>query len=70
MTRNWISAVGGRRFLLTLGAGAVASVLVYYGKISPEVYRDIVIATVAAYIVGNTYQKGKEKDAAGGAYSD
>lgn len=53
----WISTLGGRRFLLTVGAGVVSSVLVYQGSITPEIYRDVVIATVAAYIAGNTYQK-------------
>lgn len=59
LVRVWVAALGGRRFLLTVGAGAVASVLVYTGSITPEIYRDVVIATVAAYIVGNTYQKSK-----------
>jgi hypothetical protein len=49
--------LGGRRFMLTLGCGMVCTVLVWHVKISDLVYRDIIIGTVAAYIVGNTAQK-------------
>jgi len=31
----------------------------YFGKLTPEVFRDIIIATVAVYIGGNTFQKVK-----------
>jgi hypothetical protein len=57
--RQRIESIGGRRFLMCLGCGAVTSVLVWHAKISDVVYRDIVIATVAAYIIGNTTQKVK-----------
>lgn len=52
-----IVALGGRRFILCLGAGIVSSILVWYAKISPEIYRDVVLGTVGAYIIGNTFQK-------------
>jgi hypothetical protein len=55
--------LGGRRFMLTLGCGMVCTALVWHGKISDEIFRDITIATVAAYIVGNTYQKVKAPEA-------
>lgn len=54
---RWLSSFGGRRFLLSLGAGMASSVLVWFEKISGEIYRDVVLATVAAYITGNTFQK-------------
>lgn len=54
-----LSAIGGRRFLLTVISGAGTWLLVWCGKISGDVYSTVTIATVAAYIVGNTAQKIK-----------
>ena len=48
---------GGRRFLMTLGAGCVASFLVWFSKITSGDWAMVTIATVATYIGGNTYQK-------------
>lgn len=62
--RSNIESYGGRRFLLTVGCGAVTAFLCWHGKISDGVYSAVIIATVAAYIAGNTGQKlmvGKEK---------
>lgn len=52
---------GGRRFILTMGAGITTSVLQYLGKLDPagSTYALVVIGTVGAYITGNTYQKAK-----------
>lgn len=54
-----ISKCGGRRFVLTLGCGLVTSLLCWFGKIDGAVFASVVIATVGAYIAGNTYQKAK-----------
>ena len=51
--------IGGRRFLMTMGCAVINTALVWYGKISGEVYRDIIIATVAVYVAGNVTQKIK-----------
>lgn len=48
---------GGRRFLLTMVSGAGTWVLCWFEKISGDVYSVVTIATVAAYITGNTLQK-------------
>jgi predicted small integral membrane protein len=53
------TTVGGRRFLLTLVSGAGTFLLCWQGKISDDVYSVVTIATVAAYITNNTYQKVK-----------
>lgn len=53
------SAIGGRRFLMTMGCGISCTVLVWFGKITPEVFQYIVIGTIAVYIGGNTTQKIK-----------
>jgi len=55
--------IGGRRFLMAMGAGISCTVLVWFGKIDGNIFRDVVIATVAAYIVGNTWQKKIESQA-------
>jgi hypothetical protein len=49
--------IGGRRFLMTMGCGIVCTVLVWFGKIDGNIFRDVVIATVAVYIAGNVIQK-------------
>ena len=54
-----LSALGGRRFLMTMGCGMACTVLVWFAKIDGAIFRDIVIATVAVYIAGNTVQKVK-----------
>ena len=56
-----LSALGGRRFLMTMGCGIACTVLVWFAKIDGPIFRDIVIATVAVYIAGNTAQKIKAK---------
>lgn len=55
--RQMLENAGGRRFVMAMGAGISCSVLVWFGKITPEVFQWTVIATVAAYIAGNTTQK-------------
>lgn len=52
-----INNLGGRRFVLTVGCGLVCSLLLMHGDITPEIFRDITLATVAVYIGANTYQK-------------
>lgn len=51
--------IGGRRFILTLGCGIATTLLCWFAKISGEVYATVIIATVASYIGGNTYQATK-----------
>ena len=48
-----IDTLGGRKFLLTVVAQVSCNVLVWWGKISDDVYSVVVLATVAAYITGN-----------------
>jgi hypothetical protein len=58
-----LTIIGGRRFLLTVATQVSTTVLVWAGKISDDVYSVIIIATVSAYITGNTVQKVKAHDA-------
>lgn len=42
------------------GCGIVCTILVWFGKISDQVFATVVLGTVAVYTSGNTYQKTKE----------
>ena len=48
---------------MTMGCGIVCTLLVYVGSITDAIFRDVIIATVAVYIGGNTFQKIKAKNA-------
>lgn len=50
---------GGRRFLLTVGAGIVYTALLVLGFLDPTAYVTLQVATVAVYIGANTVQKVK-----------
>lgn len=52
--------VGGRRFLLTVGAGLVHTLLLWFGKITGEQFVMLTMGTTAVYVGANTYQKSKE----------
>lgn len=55
-----LETFGGRRFLLTLGCGIATTALTWFAKIDGGTYSVVIIATVGAYITGNTWQKLKE----------
>lgn len=50
-----------RKFIAAIASLASAHFLVLYGHIADGVYSAVVIATVAAYIVGNVTQKAIAK---------
>ena len=52
-----MNGVGGRKFVLSVLVVASATLLVWLGRISDGVYSAVIMATVAAYITGNVYQK-------------
>ena len=53
------SSVGGRRFALALLTLGSINVLLWFSKMTDIVYRDVLIATVAVYVAGNSLQKIK-----------
>ena len=61
--RQAIEVSGGRRFLMTMGAGISTTVLQWWGKLDANgsTYAMVIIATVAAYITGGTVQKQIDK---------
>lgn len=61
-----LTQFGGRRFLLTIGCGLATTGLCWFAKISGEVFATVIIATVGAYIAGNTVQKLKAQPDVGG----
>ena len=54
-----ITKLGGRRFLMVLGAGMVYTVLLILKYLTGSEYVTLQLATVAAYLAANTYQKTK-----------
>jgi hypothetical protein len=67
--KDFMDAVGGRRFFLVCAAGAVDTGLLIAKLLPPEVYRDLTLATVGVYIGASTtqYVMAKKADAAAGA---
>lgn len=55
-----INRMGGRTFLLTAGCGMATTVLCWNGKIDGGTYAAVIIATVGAYIGGNTVRGVKQ----------
>lgn len=49
--------LGGRKFILALLSMASASVLVWFGKISPDAYSTVMLAVAGAYSAANVLQK-------------
>lgn len=54
-----IPKLGGRRFIMAMGCGMVCTVLVFFGKISGEVFATIILGTIGGYITGNLVQRIK-----------
>jgi len=61
---------GGRRFLLTVGAGIVYTFLRVFDKIDISGYVTLQVATVAVYIGANTIQKVKAPASGGDPAND
>lgn len=59
--RRWISALGGRRFLLTIGASGIHTLMfATTDRLSEQGYLTIFGATVGAYLISSTVQKVQE----------
>lgn len=55
------ASVGGRRFTLALLTLASINVLLWFGRMTDAIYRDVIIAVIAVYVAGNTLQKIRAK---------
>lgn len=54
-----IERLGGRKFVATIGCGAVTAFLQWDGRLdmNGNTYMLVIVATVGAYIAGNVVQK-------------
>lgn len=52
--------IGGRRYVLVWAVYVGSSVLLWFGKLDSANYAMLMVATVAAYITGNVYQRKVE----------
>jgi uncharacterized membrane protein YeaQ/YmgE (transglycosylase-associated protein family) len=48
-----ISSLGGRKFLLCVGCGAITSILLWCGKLDASAYQTVILGTVGAFVAGN-----------------
>lgn len=55
------ASVGGRRFTLSLLTLASINVLLWFGRMTDAIYRDVIIAVIAVYVAGNVVQKVKAR---------
>jgi hypothetical protein len=56
-----IARIGGRRFILAIGAGVMTTLLQWFGKLDAAgtTYAIVIGSTVAAYITGNVTESIK-----------
>lgn len=57
ITALWIKALGGYRFLLTVGNGLVCSALLMGGFLAGGEFVTIVLATTAVFIAARAHEK-------------
>jgi hypothetical protein len=63
--RAYLNSIDGdEKFLITLGAGIVNSVLLVFGFLDMGTYATLTIATVAAFIAGASYTEGRNASVA------
>lgn len=48
--------IGGRKFLMTMGAGITGTTLLVFGHINQDHFVELVKWTVSAYILGGTVE--------------
>jgi hypothetical protein len=65
LTNLWLKALGGTRFLLTVGNGLVCSFLLLAGVLDGNQFVTIVLSTTAVYIGADTYHRVKAKQVDG-----
>lgn len=58
--KSWLDAIDGdEKFVMTIGAGMVNTVLLCFAFISADIYLALTTGTVIAYITGKTIENVK-----------
>lgn len=60
MYARWLQLAGGRRFVMTMGAGIVNTALFAVGIMTEGGYITLTLATVGAYLTANGVQRYQE----------
>lgn len=55
IVKEWIAALGGTRFHLTVGAGLVNAILCWHGKLTSADFVLVTASTVSVYIAAAAY---------------
>lgn len=59
--KGWLDAISGdEKFVMTLGAGVVDTLLLIFGFLDQSNYVILTMGTVATYIAGKTYENVQE----------
>lgn len=51
------NTIGGRRYLMCMGACVMTTILMAFGKIDAKTYGDVVIWITGIYVTGNVAQR-------------
>lgn len=54
---NKYDTIGGRRFIMCMGACIVSSILLWFAKLDPKNFSDIIIWITGIYVTGNVTQR-------------
>ena len=57
MSLSKYDTVGGRRYVMCMGACIACTVLIWYGKLDAKNFADIVIWVTGIYVTGNIAQR-------------
>lgn len=49
--------IGGRRYLMCMGACIATTTLCYFGRVDPKTYGDVVVWIIGIYVTGNVAQR-------------
>jgi uncharacterized membrane protein YeaQ/YmgE (transglycosylase-associated protein family) len=56
---DYTQPIGGTKFLLAFCSACASTALVWFGKIDGNIFRDVILGCVGAYIAGNVVARMK-----------